>query len=139
MTTTASAVPNSKGLHITLWIAQLLLVFVFGGAGFAKVTMSLPELAQSLPYTADLPGWLVRFIGVSELAAAVGLLLPSLFRILPVLTPAAAVGLNVIMWLATVFHIFRAEWSALPMTIVIGGVAAFVAWGRLKKAPIESR
>ena len=97
------------------------------------------ELAQSLPYTADLPGWLVRFIGVSEVAGALGLILPALTRRLPGLTPLAGLGLCIVMVLATGFHLMRAEYSAMPMTIVIGAVAAFVAWGRWTKAPIAPR
>jgi putative oxidoreductase len=128
-----------RGLHVTLWVGQGLLAFGFAAAGFAKATTPLPELAKALPYTADLPGALVRFIGVSELAGAVALILPSLVRIWPILTPAAAIGLNVVMWLATLFHVFRGEWSALPTTLVLGTLTALVAWGRLKKAPIPPR
>ena len=130
---------SATGLHRALWVAQVLLAVGFAGAGLAKATTPLPELAKALPYTADLPGALVRFIGVSELAGAVGLILPSLVRIWPILTPAAAIGLNVVMWLATLFHVFRGEWSALPTTLVLGTLAALVAWGRLKKAPIPPR
>lgn len=142
MTTTAAAIadrPAGKALPVALWVVQVLLAFLFGGAGFAKVTAPLPELATSLPYTADLPGALVRFIGVSELAGAIGLVLPALFRVLPILTPCAAIGINVVMWLATLFHLFRGEWRDMVMTFIIGNFAAFVAWGRLKKAPISAR
>ena len=126
-------------MHIALWIAQVLLALLFAGAGSAKVLTPLGELAQSLPYTADLPGWLVRFIGVSEVAGALGLILPALTRRLPGLTPLAGLGLCIVMVLATGFHLMRAEYSAMPMTIVIGAVAAFVAWGRWMKRPIAPR
>jgi uncharacterized membrane protein YphA (DoxX/SURF4 family) len=132
-------VRSDRGINAALWVVQIVLAAIFAGAGFAKAATPLPELAQSLPYTADLPGVLVRFIGVSEAAAALGLILPALSRVAPVLTPAAAIGLNIVMWLATVFHLFRGEWSAMPMTIVLGTLAAFVAWGRLKRVPIASR
>lgn len=143
MTTSAerrsSQSATNKGTHIALWIAQVLLAMLFAGAGSAKVMTPLPELAQSLPYTADLPGWLVRFIGVSEIAGAIGLIVPALARIMPVLTPLAGAGLCVVMVLATVFHLSRGEFSAMPMTIVIGAVTAFVGWGRSVKAPISAR
>jgi hypothetical protein len=133
------SVRSGRGINVALWVVQIVLAAIFAGAGFAKVATPLPELAQSLPYTADLPGALVRFIGVSEIAGAAGLILPALLRIAPVLTVAAAAGLNIVMWLATVFHLFRAEWSAMPMTIVLGTLAAFVAWGRVKRVPIAAR
>lgn len=126
-------------LHIALWIAQVLLALLFAGAGSAKVMTPLPELAKSLPFTADLPGWLVRFIGISEIAGAIGLILPALARIMPRLTAVAGLGLAAVMALATVFHLFRGEISAMPMTIAIGAVAAFVAWGRWARVPIAPR
>jgi uncharacterized membrane protein YphA (DoxX/SURF4 family) len=122
-----------------MWIMQVLLALSFSGAGFAKVATPFPELAKSLPYTADLPGGLVRFIGASEVAGAVGLILPSLFRVMPALTPLAALGLTTVMVLATLFHISRGEWSDIRLTIGIGVVAGLVAWGRWRKVPIAAR
>lgn len=37
------------------------------------------------------------------------------------------------------FHLLHGEPQVLPVNIVIGGLAAFVAWGRLRKAPISPR
>ena len=139
MATTATAAQGGKVLHIALWIVQVLLALLFTGAGLSKVATPLPDLAKSLPYTADLPGALVRFIGSAEVAGVLGLLLPSLFRILPILTPLAALGFTTIMVLATFFHISRGEWSGIGLTLPIALLAAFVAWGRFKKAPIASR
>lgn len=117
----------------------MLLALLFVGAGSAKVMTPLPELAKSLPYIADLPGWLVRFIGISEIAGAVGLILPGISRVVPMLVAWSAWGLCAVMVLATLFHLLRSEISAMPLTIVIGAVAAFVAWGRSAKLPIEPR
>ena len=108
--------PNRHVLNIVLWVVQLMLALLFAGSGFTKAVTPLAALAQSLPYTADLPAWLVRFIGVSEVAGAVGLLLPALTGIKPTLTPWAAVGLATIM-----------------------ALAAFVAWGRLMRVPLRPR
>jgi len=83
--------------------------------------------------------WLVRFIGVAEVAGAIGLILPAATRIKPVLTPLAAVGILVIMVLATGFHIYKGEFHALPVTLLLGAMATFVAWGRFRKAPIPAR
>jgi hypothetical protein len=126
-------------MNVALWVVQILLAALFAGAGFTKLTTPLPDLATMLPYTADLPGALVRFIGASEVTGAIGLVLPALFRVLPFLTAWAAIGLNIVMWLATLFHLFRGEWRDALVTFVISNLAAFVAWGRLKKAPIRAR
>lgn len=130
---------RSKVLHIGLWVAQVVLALAFAMAGFLKVTKSLADLSQNMPFVASLPGALVRFIGVSELAGAVGLILPALTRIKSVLTAWAGVGLATVMVLASLFHLSRGEVDKLPVPVVLGGIAAFIAWGRFRKARIPSR
>jgi hypothetical protein len=108
-------------------------------AGRAKALTPLPELAKSLAFTADVPGWLVRFIGWAELAGAAGLILPALTRIWPKLTPLAAAALALIMVLAIAFHLLRGEAAMIGGPIVLLVLAAFVAWARMTKAPIAPR
>lgn len=122
-----------------LWGVQVLLAVLFGMAGVMKTTTPIPELAQAMGWPGDIPAALVRFIGVSEFAAAVGLILPAATRIAPVLTPLAGAGLVVVMALAAVFHVVRGELQALPFNVALGALAAFVAWGRLRKAPLDGR
>jgi uncharacterized membrane protein YphA (DoxX/SURF4 family) len=142
MATLAASSPEatpSKGLHIGLWIVQVLLGVMFLMAGLMKSTQPIAALAAQMKWPAVVPEALVRFIGISELLGGLGLVLPSATRIKPVLTPIAALGLVVVMVLAALFHVSRGELFALPMNFVLGGLAAFVAWGRLKKAPIAPR
>jgi uncharacterized membrane protein YphA (DoxX/SURF4 family) len=141
MTTAAppASLHPTRAVTTALWLAQALLAAMFGAAGAMKSTMPIATLAENMGWPGDLPVLLVRFIGVSELAAAIGLLLPALTRVKPGLTPLAAAGLVVVMALAAIFHIMRGELSALPINIVLGGLAAFVAWGRTSRAPIEPR
>jgi hypothetical protein len=107
-------------------------------AGFMKLTTPIPELVTKLPWVASLPH-LVRFIGASEIAGSLGLVLPAATRIRPALTSLAALGLVVVMVLAMAFHLSRGEVEALPINLILGGMAAFVAWGRARKAPIAAR
>jgi uncharacterized membrane protein YphA (DoxX/SURF4 family) len=130
---------SGKALHYALWGVQLLLGLMFTMAGLMKATKPIAELAPQIPWTAVVPVALTRFIGVSELAGGIGVLLPALTRILPRLTGVAAAGLTLVMILATGFHIVRGEFGAVPITVVLGGLAAFVAWGRLVKVPIQPR
>ena len=130
---------GNKGLSIALWSAQVLLAIAFGMAGLTKATTPLADLAAQMPWTTTMPGGLVRFIGFAELAGALGLLLPSLTRLKPVLTPLAAAGLAVVMVLASILHATRGELAILPVNVLLGAVAAFVAWGRFRKAPIAPR
>jgi putative oxidoreductase len=127
----------SKAWTASLWAVQILLAAAFGMAGVMKTTLPIDQLAAKMVWPGALPPGLVRFIGASELTAALGLILPSLTRIKPVLTPVAAIGLDVIMLLALAFHATRGELHALPVNLTLGGLAAFVAWGRLKKAVIR--
>lgn len=135
-----TAVKNtSKRLNITLWIAQLILAAMFIMVGLWKTTTPIQALSASLPLAAEVPVAMVRFIGISELLGGIGLLLPGILRIKPILTPYAALGLATIMILAIFHHMMKGEWSAIGINLALGALAAFVAWGRFKKAPIEPR
>jgi uncharacterized membrane protein YphA (DoxX/SURF4 family) len=136
---TASASAPSKTLHIALWVAQVLLAAAFGMAGVMKSTQPIAELAAKLVWPGVVPAALVRFIGISELAAAIGLVLPAATRIRPGLTPLAALGLIVMMTLAAGFHVSRGEFTALPINLAFAALAGFVAWGRGRRAPIAAR
>jgi DoxX-like family len=126
---------------IALWVAQVLLASIFGFAGAIKTFMAPADLAaMGLTYATDLPYWLLRFIGVAELSGATGMIVPALTRIRPGLTPLAALGFVTIQILAIGFHALRGELAmALPVNIVLLGLALFVLWGRWQKVPIASR
>jgi uncharacterized membrane protein len=130
---------KNKTFHISLWVIQGILAAMFLMAGFMKSFTPIEKLAESLPWVKEYSPALVRFIGISELLGALGLILPSLLRIKPQLTPLAALGIFIIMVLATGFHLMRAEIQALPITVIIGALALFVAWGRYKKVPIQPK
>jgi hypothetical protein len=130
---------RNRALHVVLWATQLLLGAAFIMTGLLKATQPLVELGKTMPWVTALPGGLVRFIGASELAGGLGLILPSLLRIKPGLTVLAGYGLALVMLLASGFHAMRGEMSALPVNLVLGGLALFTAWGRRSKAPIPAR
>jgi putative oxidoreductase len=133
----AAAPRSSKGLHIALWIAQVLLFLAFMGAGGMKLTTSAEQL---LKYDATQSIPLTRFIGVCEVLGALGMILPAATRIRPGLTPLAALGLFTIMVLAAGHHVMRGDIAtAFPVVGTLGALAAFVAWGRAKKVPIAPR
>jgi putative oxidoreductase len=125
-------------MNIALWIVQVLLALMFGFAGAMKTFTPIDQLAEQMPGAADQVG-LIRFIGISELLGAVGLILPAATRIKPGLTPLAALGIAVIMVLAAGTHAMRGEWSSIITNVVLLGLALFVVWGRTKRAPIQPR
>lgn len=126
-------------MKIALWIVQGLLAFAFLAAGGMKLATPVDQLlANGMTFVEYVPALLVRFIGLSEVAGALGLILPAATGIQPKLTPLAASLLALVMVLAVLTHIALGEWGGLGAPIVLGGLSAFVAWGRFVKAPIAS-
>jgi len=135
----ATTTPSGK-LHIGLWVAQILLALLFGMAGAAKLMMPLADLAaQGMSHAVNLPWPTERLIGLAELLGAIGLVAPAATGIQPKLTGYAALGLVAIMVLAIAYHVAYGEAPASVVNVVLGGMAAFVAWGRLVKAPIPAK
>ncbi|WP_017730155.1 DoxX family protein [Nafulsella turpanensis] len=134
--TTTTPQNRSKVLHISLWVAQVLLAAMFIMAGFPKVVQPIEQLSQMLPWASEAPVALIRFIGISEILGGLGLILPALLRIKPQLTAWAAIGLVAVMIFAAIFHASRGEFSAIGMNVILALVAAFIAWGWFKKIPI---
>jgi len=115
-------------MNRALWIVQTLLALLFVFAGGSKFVMSVEEMTKQMPV--PLSGAFLHFIGVCEVLGGLGLVLPGLLRIKPGLTPLAAAGLVIIMIGATVITV---QGGMLPMALfplVVGLLAAFVAYGR---------
>lgn len=115
-----------------LWIVQGLLALLFLFAGVVKFIMPIEEMTKEI----QMPGAFLRFIGAVEILGALGLILPSLLRIRPGLTPLAAAGLVIVMIGATVISLMIGSVVTALMPFVVGLLAAFVAYGRWKLAPI---
>ncbi|OAF17151.1 DoxX family protein [Bradyrhizobium neotropicale] len=138
ITALETATPG-RALRIGLWIAQILISFVFISAGLVKLLTPIPQLAAMMPWAGEYSETFVRFVAVVDLAGGIGILLPALTRILPRLTVLAALGCAVLQVLALVFHISRGEAPVTPLNVVLLALALFVLWGRNGKAPIAPR
>jgi hypothetical protein len=123
-------------MGITLWIIQALLALLFAGVGIRKLQLSQTALTQSVPELSTLPLPFVRFIGIAELLAAIGLILPAATRIAPILTPAAAAGLVLLMAGATVFNAAHRKLASTRVTLLLLLLAAVVLYGRIALAPL---
>ena len=78
-----------------------------------------------------IPAWFRIFIGVAELLAVVGLVLPGLLHLFTFLTPIAAAGLTIVMFSASIYHLRRREVTALPVVgslLVLTAVVAILRW-----------
>lgn len=133
-----STATSGKALHFTLWAVQALLALFFVMVGYSHGLMPYDQIAEQAIWMKAVPHALGRFIGYAELAGGLGLVIPAATRIMPWLTPLAALGLAVIMILAIMFHIVRGEASVIWLHTLLAALALFVAWGRWRKAAIRS-
>ena len=125
---------TTRSLNVALWAAQIVLAIVFASAGAFKAFTPGPVLLVKAPDLARLPLPLVRFIGIAELAAAAGFILPAWTGIAPMLTPIAAVCVMPIMAGAFFFDVEARQFSSLALVVVCSALAAFVARGRFTSA-----
>ena len=117
-------------MNIALWIVQVLLAAIFGMAGIMK-TFQTAKAKEQLPWAKSRSDAFVRFVGISELLGALGLILPLLTRILPWLTPVAAIGLTLIQLLAIFTeHLPKKEYNILPVNILLLALSIFIVVGR---------
>jgi len=124
--------PVSDSMNLALWIATGALVAAFAYSGTLKSTMSRERMiAGGQTGIALFPMWLVRFTAICELLAVVGLVLPWLTGIAPVLTPIAAIGLAVVMVGAASSHARLREPRNVGTNAVLFALSVFVAVGRL--------
>lgn len=117
-------------MNVVLWIVASLLAAAFLFAGVGKLLRPKEQLAAQMAWVEDFSGGTIKFIGATEILAAVGLVVPPLVDVAPVLAPLAATGLVVLMAGAVVTHLRRHETPMIVINLVLLALAAFVAWGR---------
>lgn len=117
-------------MDIALWIVAGLLAAVFAFAGLTKAVTPKEKLTANMAWVEDFSPPVVKLIGIVEVLGAIGLTLPALVNIAPVLVPVAATGLAITMALAIGTHVRRKEPQVIPANVVLLVAAAFVAWGR---------
>src|SRR5882672_2044742 len=123
-------------MEMVLWVVQIVLGLAVIAAGFTHVTQR-DRPRDGMRWMQAVPAPLLTTIGLLEIAGGIGLIAPAATRILPVLTPLAAIALVVLMALAAAFHLRRpGETSNVVVNLVLGLIALFVAYGRLVLEPI---
>jgi uncharacterized membrane protein YphA (DoxX/SURF4 family) len=130
MASRSTSTPQSRRWVLTtaLWIVQVLLALLFLFAGSMKLIMPIEMMTTQMAL--PLPGAFLRFIGVAEVAGALGLILPGLTHIRRMLTPLAACGLIIIMIGATVVTLASSDVVSALMPLVVGLLCVAVAYGR---------
>lgn len=118
-------------MNITLWIIASLLAAVFVAIGVTKLTTPREKLIPKMASVADFTDSQVKAVGALEVLGGLGLILPALFDVAPILVPIAASGLALMMVGAVAVHLRRGDGvrHAIP-AIVLGVLAVIVAVGR---------
>ena len=123
-----------KKTNVLLWVIQALLALSFLFAGVSKFMLPAEQLTQG-----GMSLGFIRFIGVCEILGAIGMIVPSLTRIRPGLTPLAAAGLLIIMIGATVVTLRTPQPAAAVIPCLVGLLAAFIAYGRWRLVALHGR
>lgn len=96
-------------------------------AGGQKSFLPEPRLRTQFPFVENVGVPFTRVVGLLEVLAAVGLILPRLLGILPLLAGFAAASLVLVQVGALILHIRRNETKSLPVNVILLLLAAFVA------------
>lgn len=124
-------------MNIVLWIVQILLGVGFIFFAYAhSFGAAQTQLQPGTQWIGDVPSALLSVIAVCEFLGGVGLIVPAATKIQPWLTPLAAALLAVLMLLAAGFHLVRGEYPNIIFNLILGAMAAFVAYGRWRLAPL---
>ena len=117
-------------MNTILWIAQGLLAAMYLMAGIMK-TFQTARAKEQMSWAKERSDEFVRFVGISELLGALGLILPLVTGIMPWLTVLAAIGLTLVQLLAIFTeHLPKKEYKVIPVNIILVALAIFIVIGR---------
>jgi hypothetical protein len=127
-------------MHVALWVAAGLLAAVALVGGISKSFVPKEKLAATPggEWTEDASVGFVKTLGVLELLAAVGLILPALVDIAPVMVPVTAVCWVLLMIGAMITHIRQGGYRFVALNVIYLAVAVFIVWGRFGPAPFTA-
>jgi uncharacterized membrane protein YphA (DoxX/SURF4 family) len=122
-------------MNTFLWIAQAILSVAFFYSGINKAFLPKEQvIAKGQTGVVDIPRQGVKWIGVSELLGAAGIIIPWALNIFPILTPITAVCFAVIMVMAAPIHYRLNEPRNVVTNIFLLVLALIVAWFRFKES-----
>ncbi|MER8017490.1 DoxX family protein [Streptomyces griseoluteus] len=126
-------------MDLALWISAWMLAVVALVGGVSKTFVPKERLAavHGGGWTERVGAGSVKVLGVLELLAAVGLVLPALLDRVPVLVPVTAACWVLLMTGAMATHGRRREFGFVALNLAYLALAAFIAWGRFGPAPFS--
>ena len=117
-------------MNVVLWVLASVLAVAFLASGIVKLTQPKEKLRERMAWVEDFSPGMIKAIGILEVLAALGLILPAALDIVPILVPLAATGLVALMSGAALTHTRRKEYPIILVNGVLLVLAAVVAWGR---------
>ena len=122
-------------MNIALWIVAGVFGIAYVAGGIIKLTMPYEKYAAKLGWPEDFTPGNVRFMGVVEILGGLGLVLPGLVDIAPVLVPVAASCMALYMAGAITERLRRGEYKELLGDLLFLAAMIFIAWGRFAIEP----
>ena len=123
-------------MNILLWVLQGLAALVYGASSVMKLFM-FDKISKDVPSFGALPRNAWTVLGVIELVCVVGLIVPGVTHWQPSLTVVAASILAAESLVFIGVHVKYKETGTIVMSIVLGLIMAFVAYGRMVLSPIS--
>jgi len=119
-------------MNILLWVLQIALAMLCISGGIFQM-FQIEQLQKTVAAMRELPRGLWAVLGAAGCLGGLGLILPGLFKVLPKLTPIAAVAVAVESVLINSFYIYYGDYDPLPYSAAMALMAAFIAYGRFKR------
>ncbi|MGI5156905.1 DoxX family protein [Microbispora sp. CA-102843] len=119
-------------MNLALWLGAVLLAVVALAGGAIKIFVPKEKLSATPggAWTQSVSAGRVKTLGVLEVLAAAGLILPAAVGIAPVLVPVTALCWILLMAGAMITHGRRREFRFAALNLAYLALAAFIAWGR---------
>jgi hypothetical protein len=121
---------QSKSFVVTLWVVQGFLALTFVGGGIWKLVTPLPTLGTIIPWSVEVAPSFFYATATFDLLGGIGILLPSLLGIFPLLARLAALGCAALQTSAIIFHLSRGEGSNTYFNFLLVGLSLLIFWGR---------
>ncbi|WP_134324890.1 DoxX family protein [Cumulibacter soli] len=130
-------------MDTALWIIAGILAVAFSIGGIVKLTVPKETFAAkggaAAKWTEDFSSAGFKRLGVLELLGGLGLVLPAMVGIGPILVPFAALGMTMYMTGAATTRILRHEpVSAIAGDLLFIVLTIFLVWGRFSAVPFEA-
>ena len=124
-------------MNILLWVLQIALALLCLGGGSFKI-FKIDELETTVNSMRELPHGLWAVMGALECLAGLCLILPFALKVLPRLTAIAAATVAAQSLLISALYLIYRDFAPLPYSLVMAALAAFIAYGRVVREPLNA-